>query len=139
MIVSNFFNKKIQKRILYELTIPKKRRKIFWRLASSPDEVLDQRYIHSFELKNGKGPNDLLNMLIQHGASREKCYVMSDMSDLDGKYVSLQEAIDTMVYEGVPLIISCIAGKLAYFEGEEGYGPPPRYILERRCQSPRSQ
>ncbi|WKB35665.1 hypothetical protein QS257_19880 [Terrilactibacillus sp. S3-3] len=112
MIVSNFFNKKIQKRILYELTIPKKRRKKFWRLASSPDEVLDQRYIHSFELKNGKGPNDLLNMLIQHGASREKCYVMSDMSDLDGNMFLYKKLLTQWYTRECPLLYLALQGSL---------------------------
>lgn len=131
-IIANFFNKRIQKRIYYELTVPEKRRKIFDRLSDRPDEALDPRFIYPFELKGGRGTDQLFDKLVRHGASRHKCYVMSDFSDLDGKYVALREAIDTMVYDGMPFIISCIPGQLAYFEGEQGYGPPPRYLLERK-------
>jgi hypothetical protein len=31
----------------------------------------------------------------------------------------------------MPSIVSCIPGKLAYFEAEQENGPPPRFILKR--------
>jgi len=43
----------------------------------------------------------------------------------------LLSALENVVGLGMPSIISCIPGKLAYFKSEQGYGPPPRYILKR--------
>jgi hypothetical protein len=45
--------------------------------------------------------------------------------------MSLTSALKVAVGEGFPSIISCIPGKLAYFEAEQGYGPPPRFMLKR--------
>jgi hypothetical protein len=47
--------------------------------------------------------------------------------DSDGKEVNLQIALEETIGRQMGTFISCIPGKLAYFEDEDG-----RYILERK-------
>ena len=35
-----------------------------------------------------------------------------------------------LVGMGMPSIVICIPGRLAYFEAEQVYGPPPRFLLK---------
>jgi hypothetical protein len=69
----------------------------------------------------------IFEMLTARGAPH-CCYVISASSDLDGTGVELKEALDAMVgtYDGS--FLSCVHGKLAYFEGEEAN---ERYILAK--------
>jgi hypothetical protein len=68
-------------------------------------------------------------MLRKRGAP-ETCYVMSGSSDLDGEVADLRDALVRVVDEGHDgTFVSCIPGRLAYFDGEE---PGERYILARR-------
>ncbi|MFT8318219.1 MAG: hypothetical protein ABF651_08135 [Sporolactobacillus sp.] len=132
-IVKNFFKRQLRQRLFYEITLPNKRSKRFGRLASDPTGALDSRYVSPIPLKGDNDCSYLLKKLIEKGALADQmAYIMCNLSPLDGKYLPLKEAMREMVHKGEPLIISCIPGKLAYFEGEEGFGPPPRYILERK-------
>lgn len=45
--------------------------------------------------------------------------------------MALTSALEVAVGEGFPSIVSCISGKLAYFEAEQVYDSPPRFILKR--------
>jgi hypothetical protein len=56
------------------------------------------------------------------------CYVLAEVAELDGQTLSLDEALDAVVGQGGGAFLSCVPGKLAYYEGEE---PGERYILER--------
>ena len=56
------------------------------------------------------------------------CYVLSEETDLDGQVMELDEALEGIVGRGMGTFISCIPGRLAYFEGEE---PGERYLLVR--------
>lgn len=67
------------------------------------------------------------NLLKQKGAST-LCHVMSSNSAIDNQDMPLSKALEEAVGQGLGVIISCIPGKLAYYESEE---PGERYILER--------
>jgi hypothetical protein len=67
------------------------------------------------------------NLLRQKGAPG-RCHVMSDNPDIDNRQMALTDALSKTVAMGAGTLISCIAGKLAYFEME---GFDGRYILER--------
>lgn len=56
----------------------------------------------------------------------ENCYVISTNWELDGKELSLREALEGIVGSGFGSYVSCIAGKLGYYEGEKA---GERYIL----------
>ena len=71
----------------------------------------------------------LLPLLRQYGAPR-RCYVMSNVSALDGCELSLADALTRVVDDecGSGTFISCLPGKLAYFHDEEQEN---RWILRR--------
>lgn len=71
--------------------------------------------------------NNIEMILNQHKAPAF-CHVMSSNSEIDNQNMSLHKALEKTVGQGMGTVISCIPGKLAYFEGEE---PNERYILER--------
>ena len=70
----------------------------------------------------------LAAVLREKGAS-DLCYLLSEDSDLDGREVTLDEALAKVVDEATHLatFISCVPGRLAYFHGED---PESRYLLE---------
>lgn len=51
--------------------------------------------------------------------------------EYDGQFVPLADALDSLVGYGFPSILICIPNTLAYFEAEQSFGPPPRYLLRR--------
>ena len=58
----------------------------------------------------------------------ERCFLLSEDADLDGRDLLLDEALATVVDEATHLatFISCVPGQLAYFHDEE---PDSRYLL----------
>ena len=74
---------------------------------------------------NQQNPSSLLKLLVGKGAG-SKCWVISGDSHLDGQEMELQAALEETVGYQMGTFISCIPGKLAYFENEDG-----RYILQR--------
>jgi hypothetical protein len=76
-----------------------------------------------------RSAQDLLLELRSRGAG-ERCYIISNVSELDGTSPALSEAVDRVfgVLDGT--IISCVPGSLAYYEGE---APKNRFILHRRA------
>lgn len=50
---------------------------------------------------------------------------------IDGKDLPLMRVLEKAIGLGMPSIISCIPGKLAYFEAEQEVGSLPRFILKR--------
>jgi hypothetical protein len=66
-------------------------------------------------------------LLLAAGAPR-RCYVLSENANIDGNDLNLREALDKVVGGGMGTFLSCIPGRLAYFEGE---GPQERFVLSR--------
>ena len=66
-------------------------------------------------------------VLKKHGAP-ERCYVMAEDPNIDGKELNLTDALSEIVGMDAGALVSCIPGKLAYFE-MEGLGE--RYLLMR--------
>jgi hypothetical protein len=60
-----------------------------------------------------------------------QCYVMSSHSELDGREMDLAEALAEVIGRSSGTLISCVSGRLAYFEGEE---PKRRFICHRESQ-----
>ena len=74
------------------------------------------------------GHLDKIYELLRDRGAPSRCYVMSASSDLDGQEVDLNEALEDVVGVNDGTFISCIPGRLAFFEGE---GPNERYVLHR--------
>ena len=58
----------------------------------------------------------------------EICYAISTDAHLDGKTVTLRDAITRIIGAGHGTVLSCVPGHLGYFEGEDSGA---RYVLER--------
>jgi hypothetical protein len=101
----------------------KGRRKLLDGLNHPKD--LDMRCVCSLQ-PNAQTVNQIEVLLKSKGAF-ERCHIISSDPDLDGSEMLLHDALEQTLGKGSGTIISCISGKLAYFEGEE---QNERYILE---------
>jgi hypothetical protein len=112
-----------RRRYLEFLKTPKNRKKSIEQLAHF--KHLDPK-VATRVAGSQSDPATLLKLLLGKGAGT-KCWVISENSDLDGKEIDLQMALKETVGHQMGTFISCIPGKLAYFEDEDG-----RYVLERK-------
>lgn len=122
LIVSSFIEKRKKERIMFELLSEEKRNWCIWKL----DDYFDNRYKMKIE-KAFDSYEYIYNLLKKHGAP-EKCYVMDTDFENDGKEFMLKQILKERMFWG-PILISCIHGKLAYFEGEPTIGSTDRYLL----------
>lgn len=129
LIVRSFFDKRVQERVLYELFKPEKRNLALHRLCHSYKKMLKVKYITEIPPPNSD-PEDIFELLKRNRAEKI-CYSLSYNKDIDGKELPLQEALKHAVGFGFPSIILCRPGELVYFEAEQEYGAPPRYLLKR--------
>ena len=106
------------------LSDPRRRAKILSTLAHQPP--LDQRFMHPIDRSN-HNPEAIEKLLRTKGA-RGTCDVLSEWALFDGLKLPLRSALEHVVGAGMGTVISCISGRLAYYEGED---PGERYILER--------
>ena len=128
-IIKAFVNKNMQERFLFELCSPKKRKNGIGRLCHQYDKIFNRDYMIEI-------PKDDLNLtgigsMLKNHEINSNCYLISYDEEIDGMYLPLMQALERVVGLGMPSIISCITGKLAYFEGEQEIGMPPRFILKR--------
>lgn len=66
--------------------------------------------------------------LLQNRGAGLSCYVISASAGLDGVSGVLADVLEVVIGYHPGTIVSCITGRLAYFEGE---GRAERYILHR--------
>lgn len=66
-------------------------------------------------------------MLRKRGAP-SSCYVLAANSDLDGREVPLRQALDAITGMGDGAFVSCIAGRLGFYEYED---MKSSYLLSR--------
>lgn len=116
-----------RERVLEALSCPKKRTKFLKQLP----------HFNDFEIKNvssispaEQNAKSIHNILVQKGAPKV-CYIISLHNELDQQLKDLQQSLDTVVGNLAGTIISCIPGKLAYYEGEHR---GERYLLEKRIK-----
>ena len=84
---------------------------------------LDPRWAHRLlpSIHNASAIEELLR---SKGAPTI-CYAISEDSSIDGRFLPLIDALTT-ADSGFGTFLSCIPGRLAYFEGEDG-----RFLLEK--------
>jgi len=111
-----------QERFLEIIAKPKKRAKLLTQLYHFDD--LNPKFMVAIP-PNQQNPSSLVKLLKAKGAG-SVCYVISTNSLLDGKEVELETALKETVGSQEGTLISCLPGRLGYFEDEDG-----RYILER--------
>jgi hypothetical protein len=121
-LIRAFIPRHRQERFLEMIVKPKKRAKLLTQLSHF--KALDPQFMVAIPA-NQQNPSSLVKMLREKGAGA-RCYVVSENSRLDGKEVELETALEETVGYQMGTLISCVPGKLGYFEDEDG-----RYILER--------
>jgi hypothetical protein len=130
IIVKSFFAKRLQDRVMFELFSKKdKRRDALGRLCHNYTTTLREEYMFEIQPPNSDY-QEIASLLKKQGAPNE-CYVISWNEEVDGKHLPLNEALKKVVGYGMPSIVSCIEGKLAYFEAEQESGSAPRFIIKR--------
>jgi hypothetical protein len=130
IIVKTFFEKRIQERVLFELSAPNKRKDAIGRLNHHYKQTLNEKYMIEIPKPNSNYLH-IETLLKKHGAG-DNCYAVSWSDSLDGQELSLTTALEKAVGLGMPTLISSIPNKLIYFEAEQEFGSPPRYILMKK-------
>ena len=98
-----------------------KRNKAIGRLSSSTD--VNMKFARTISAQDESRLTDLLKSL----GALPTCYVMSQLSKIDGREMPLADALDAVMYTDSGSILLCNPGRLGYYEGELG----ERYILIR--------
>jgi hypothetical protein len=107
------------------LTSPKRRDKLRSQLPHFSH--LDPRFATNVPASEQRAAS-LATRLRSKGAG-DRCHLFSESSRLDGREISLHDALTDLVDGGSAeaTFISCVPGRLAYFRDEE---PESRYLLE---------
>jgi hypothetical protein len=125
--VKAFVEKDRRERLLFEMR--KHRGRFLGRFCHNALAYLDLRFVTAIKPPNSD-PDQILQLLKSGGAG-PICYVISTRDEIDSRFMPLDEALTAAVGFGLPSIVSCIPGKLAYLETEQVAGPPDRFLLSR--------
>ena len=87
---------------------------------------LDSRFAHL--VPTGEQYSESIERVLKSKGASDKCYLFSADDKFDGREMQLSEALLWIVGSNSGTFISCIAGKLGYFEFEDA---SERYILEK--------
>jgi hypothetical protein len=87
---------------------------------------LDSRFAH--ELPDGVHTVAEIAALLRAKGAPAECTLLAEDAALDGRCLSLDEALRAVIGRGMGALISCVPGTLGFYEGE---GPGARYLLER--------
>jgi hypothetical protein len=123
-LINSFVVKSKRERLSGLLTNPKRRKQATSALAHFDD--FDSRWVMMLPT-NQQNPASIERALRSRGAG-DTCHAISEAAALDGKRLPLRTALDQVIGYGMGALLSCIPGKLAFYEGE---GLSCRYILER--------
>lgn len=123
-IVRAFFAPAERPRYLRLLSTARGRKKFIARLSHL--NLLDTRFVHRIDPQ--KQTIDAIEGDLKSRGAPGSCYVISENYRVDSQQMRLREALEAIVGSGMATFLSCIAGRLAYFEGEE---PGTRYVCER--------
>ncbi len=123
-LIRSFFVASKQKRLTSLLANPKRRRTALNTLYHCRD--LNTRYVIRLS-SDAHTPNQIAEALQRLGAP-STCWVVSTATVLDACELPLLMALKAIIGSGEGNLVSCVPGKLAYFEGEEA---GDRCILHR--------
>jgi hypothetical protein len=122
LLIETFARKDKQDRLRFLMSEPSRRKRLRAKFSSTFVLAEEKR-------KSIPGPDQSpagIYQLLRNSGAPEHCYTISEDPDLDGQNANLRETLDRLVGAGIETIVSCVPGKLAYFEGER-----ERYILSR--------
>ncbi|HEY1161110.1 MAG TPA: hypothetical protein VGE83_10790 [Terracidiphilus sp.] len=124
--IKAFVLREKQERFLSFIASPKNRRKFTGELANF--NWFDQRFTTSVPWKvdpslslwgrHLQGISNVSHLLYSKGAGKT-CWVISNNGKIDGQEMDLETALESVVGSDWGTILSCIPGKLAYFNGED--------------------
>jgi hypothetical protein len=114
-VIKAFMLPNRQERFLALLSNPKRRREFTDSLAHF--RGLNPKFVQGIP-KNCHDAPSTAGLLKQHGAGRN-CWVISENSSLDSREMDLDEALRQIRGYEMGTIVSCIPGRLAYFEDED--------------------
>ena len=87
---------------------------------------LDPRFRHEVPA-TAQSAASLVALLRRNGAPAN-CYLFAEDATLDDRRLPLADALQAVIGRRQGAFVSCVPGRLAYFEGEE---VGDRYLLER--------
>jgi hypothetical protein len=125
-LISTFVSGAKRKHLIEILANPKRRHRATTTLAHFND-FEPSTVIHLGS--DMQTPAAIEDALRSRGAG-EHCHVISANRAIDGKHLPLKTALEKVVGHGMGSLLSCVAGELAYYEGE---GSTDRCILARRA------
>lgn len=123
-LVGNFVLEVKRPRLLHLLGHPKRRAAGLRSLSHF--QGLDPRWCT--RIAGSRQRADLIEKLLRGKGAPEICYVISEDSSIDGAFLPLAQALAQIVDSFSGCFLSCIPGKLAYFQTEV---PGERFILQR--------
>ena len=113
-----------QSRYLQKLASSKHRRAFLSRLHHNLD--YDPKF--ASQVPPSEQSAALVYKRLRELGAPEQCHAIAAGADLDGQELHLREALTEVLGMGDGVVLSCIPGKLAYYEAE---GKNERYILAR--------
>ena len=114
-----------RERVRLGLANPKKRRKFVDEFAHHGTYILAPECLRNIK-PSLQHPDSIYAILRGLGAP-DTCYLVSEDRNFDGKEMELLAALKQIVGYGMGTVISCLPGRLGYFEGESR----ERYILQK--------
>lgn len=127
--VRTFVSKQRRERLLLELVTPSRRQTGILRFCHSAAPVIDFRTLvyRGKKLKR----EDMERLLLPH-AERGMCYAISTNETIDGRFLPISEALDSLLGFGMPSILIC--AHAALIECEQEQGAAEKLILVERCR-----
>jgi len=122
--VDSFVKDARKERVALLLANAKKRRKFVQEFADHGTYFLRLECLRSIEPSQTNA--NALHAILRRMGAPETCYVISE-SELDEKEMGLLSALKETIGYGFGTVISCIPGRLGYFEGEVR----ERFILQK--------
>ncbi len=123
-VILSFFRPERRERFLTFARSAKNRSKLRARLAHCDD--LDPKY--RVPIPAAAHNAAAVEHLLRKAGAGERCFLIAEAVELDGKELPLADALLAIVGSGSAAIVSCIPGTLAFYEGEDAHN---RYLLQR--------
>jgi hypothetical protein len=125
--VQNFIVKERRERSRLVLSNPTKRRDFTDKLNHRWESIFDMRLLHRI------GKSDDTSQIIQAQLKlkdQEMCYIISNYSDIDDKFIPFREAFDKVYTRGFGSLIINLSANTLFLETEQNI-PTPRFIGKR--------
>ena len=124
----SFVQKDRRDRVMYMLSSGKR-----WDAMHKMSKCLKEK--NMFKISEAVPSHHTVLRILKKAGASSQCYVIApDNLKIDGTEMPLEAALEAVVGFG-PAVISCIHGSLAYFETEQSFGAPDRYILSEKLLS----